>query len=835
MIGDLKLLSVAGITHAAALEGTAQTLPCSLSQQRFWFLEQFDPGNPSLNVAVRWQMRGAVTDAAVEYAFKALHQRHEILRTRFVDCDGEPRQLIEPHANAKITRVDLSRLTIEQRAHEQEAISLREAQRPFDLENTPPVRLAMLRLDETTVVILLTMHHIATDGWTMGILSHEFGVLVSDAMTGAVTPLPPIDIQFADFALWQQDMVSGGAFAPEADYWRTTLANVPRFEVAPDKPRPAKLGSAGDFRLRNIPPALMDPVEAMARRQGQTMYSVAATALAMALAAETGNPDVVMGTQVAGRDDVLLEQVAGLFINTLVLRFDLRTASTGREANEICRRAVDEALAHQRYPFERLVETLNPPRDPSRTPLYSVNFTLIRPVVQSEKFASVDLISLPSQLTGAQYDLLFFMVKRDDGWRMVCESSSFLYEIATPDRILARWETALRQLLEAPDARLLPDGANQKAAGLGHRSIAEAADKTAVVDDVAAIWRELLGRPDITPQSHFFDCGGHSLLALRLLARVGRLIGKPVPVTLLFQNPVLADFVSVISGQRPAPADPAIARIQPLGTLPPVIILNDGAVYHAVARHIGLDRPTIDINLAPPNHPLDRQFLTLEAYAEAAVHLIKRAQPHGPYTLMGHCILGTVAFEAAQQMRRAGEVVSLVVLLDVLAPGYVESMPVYDRALRRMQLLGNTWRDAKDLRAQVATGAISSADALFQYGFMRRSGALAALQKIGVVGTPATTSDVFAGNVLAGHLLDARRSYRMRPYAGDVLQFRASTARSGRLFDHGFGWGRWIAGRYDVVQVPGDHFNMMREPAAAVIGRELNQHLLHLQSLIASR
>ena len=825
MIPEQKLTLVS--SNGVSVVADSAALPCSLAQQRFWFLEQFHPGNPGLNVAVRWQMRGAVTDAAVEYAFQTLIERHEILRTRFIDDDGEPRQLIMPALAAKITRVDLSRLSPEQRATEQDAIGLREAQRPFDLQTGPPVRLAMLRLDETAVVIMLTMHHIATDGWTMGILSHEFGVLVSDAMTGATTPLPPIDLQFADFALWQSDMVAGNAFAADGDYWRTVLTGMPRFEVTPDKPRPATLGTAGDFRLRNVAPALMDPVEAMARRQGQTMYSVAATALAMALAAETGNADVVIGTQVAGRDELLLEPIAGLFINTLVLRLDLTGAKSGREANEICRRAVDGALAHQCYPFEKLVETLNPPRDPSRTPLYSVNFTLIRPVVQSEKFNAVDLISLPSQLTGAQYDLLFFMVKRDDGWRMVCESSSALYATSTPDRILARWEAALRQLLEAPDASLHPVA---ETARVPDAATPAKANSVSLETDVLAVWRELLGRDDITPRSHFFESGGHSLLALRLLARIGRLTGEPIPVAVLFQNPVLGDFVAAISGASSKIIDPAIARIQTLGSRPPVIVINDGAVYHAVAQRIGLDRPTIDINLTHAGGTFERQHDTLEGYAEAAVGLIKRAQPHGPYTLMGHCVLGTVAFEAAQQLRRAGDVVSLVVMLDVLAPGYVETMPAHDRALRRFLLLGNSWRDFKDLKAKVASGETAMADAMFQYGFMRRSGALTALQKLGVVGTPQKTAQEFTENVFTNHLLDVRRVYQLKPYAGDVLQFRANTARNGRLFDKGFGWTPWIKGNYDVIQVPSDHFNMMREPAAEIIGHAVAQRLLALEA-----
>ncbi len=818
----------------AALQASDVALPCSLAQQRFWFLEQFTPGNPGLNVAVRWQLRGAVTDAAVDHAFQTLIARHEILRTRFIDRDGEPLQVVMPTQHVKITHVDLTRLTPEQRNAEQDAIGLREAQRPFDLETGPPVRLAMLRLDEEAVVILLTMHHIATDGWTMGLLSREFGLLVSNAVTGGSSPLPEIEMQFADYALWQSDMIAADSFAADAEYWRHMLADMPRFEIAPDKPRPSVLGTAGDFRLRNPAPILMDAVEAMARRQGQTMYSLAATALAMALAADSGSSEIVMGTQVAGRDDVLLEPIAGLFINTLVLRFDLRRATSARDANAICRRAVDGALAHQRYPFEKLVETLNPPRDPSRTPLFSVNFTLIRPVVQSETFPGVELVSLPSQLTGAQYDLLFFMVKRDDGWRMVCESSRSLYEASTPDRILARWEQALRQLLEAPDAALHAPAIAEASQAAGGDRLDEtpvgARDTVTLEAEVVAIWRDLLGRGDVEQTSHFFENGGHSLLALRMLARVGRVTGKPVPVAVLFQNPVLADFVAAIGGSSSMSVDAEIARIQPLGALPPVIVINDGAVYHAVARHIGLDRPTIDINLAYAGGSFDRAHDTLKDYGAMAVRLIKRAQPHGPYTLMGHCVLGTVAFEAAQQLRRAGDTVSLLLMLDVLAPGYVENMPAHDRILRRFMLLGNSWRDLKEWKAKVETGEITWADALFQYGFMRRSGALSALQKLGIVGMPKQTPQDFTENIFTNHLLDVRRTYQAQPYDGDVVQFRAETARDGRLFDKGFGWGRWLTGRYDIVQVPSDHLNMMREPAAAVIGREVARRLLEIEA-----
>lgn len=814
--------------------------PCSLAQQRFWFLEQVDPGNPALNVAVRWRMNGSISDAAVERAMQALIDRHEILRTRFVGVDGEPRQIVQPRMKAKVTLVDLSRLKAESREVEMEAISLTEARRPFDLDSGLPIRLAMLRLDETGIIVLLTMHHIATDGWTMGVLAREFGRLVAEAMGGAPANLPPLELQYVDYALWQSDVVRSDAFADDARYWATALRDLPQFEVQPDRPRPPTLSAAGDFRLRAIGASIMEPVEALARRQGQTMFTLAATALALALAAETGRKDVVMGTQVAGRDDLLLEPVAGLFINTLVLRFDLQAAQTPQEANGICRDAIQNALAHQRMPFEKLVEMLNPPRDPSRTPLYSVNFTLIRPVIASERFGDIELASMPSQMTGAQYDLLFFMVKRDDGWRMVCESSAALYETATPDRMLARWEEALKLLLEGMEAGPSEGAALMRTFGLAqcepigtksaHLSARTLSGDSALDAAVTALWGELLQRDDIDPKTHFFDAGGHSLLALRMLAKLKQIVGRPVSVAVLFQRPLLADFLAAIRSDASINVDDEIAVLQPAGHKPPVIVLNNGAVFQAVARHLGTDRPFIDLHLARGGGSFERHFDTLEEYAAKAVALIKRAQPKGPYTLVGHCILGTVAFEAAQQLRRSGETVSMVVLLDVLAPGYVEDMPFHDRMIRRMQMLGWSWTWFMELVERVWSGKMTFSHAVFQYGFIRRSGLLRVMQKIGMVEADPPSAETFSEVVFGNQLADVSRIYRLKPYAGDVLQFRASTMREGRLFDRGFGWERWIAGQYDVVDVPGDHFNMMRDPAAGIIGTSIARRLDEIEA-----
>ncbi len=216
-------------------------------------------------------------------------------------------------------------------------------------------------------------------------------------------------------------------------------------------------------------------------------------------------------------------------------------------------------------------------------------------------------------------------------------------------------------------------------------------------------------------------------------------------------------------------------------------------------------------------------------YAADAVRLIKAAQPQGPYTLMGHCVFGSLAFEAAQQLRAMGDQVSLVVMLDTIAPGYVEDMPLHDKLLRRLILMKYAGKHFMELVGKVRRGEMSVAGMLFQYGFLRRSGLMRVLGRLQPEDQREYAAEDFAQVVFTNHLLDARRVHRCRPYAGDVIQFRAHTAREGRLFDRGFGWSRYIAGRYDVVTVPSDHFNMMKEPAASVVACEVVKRLEEIE------
>ncbi|HRK19459.1 MAG TPA: condensation domain-containing protein, partial [Hyphomicrobiaceae bacterium] len=485
-------------------------LPCSLAQKRFWFLEQFEPGNPALNIGVRWRLEGTVSDAAIATAFQTLLARHEILRTTFVEIDGEPHQLIADRIDTKVSFVDLTRLQPDVRQTEAERISAQDARRSIDIRTDAPIRLTSLRLDERNILLLLSMHHIASDGVSVGIIAHEFGMLIAAEMKGRDISLPALELQFADYALWQADMVESGAFEDAGAYWSRKLGDMSYFEVPGDRPRPPKLGTESDFRFRLMAPDVVAAFEAAPMKFGRTLFDVSTSALARMLHAWTGRTDISIGTQVAGRDDVMLEPIVGLFINTVVLRFDMAAAETARELVAHVGSVIDDAIAHRQFPFEMLVQRLNPPRDPSRTPLFSVNYTLIRPVIRSERYDDISLVSLPSQPTGAQYDLTFFLVKRADGWRLTCESSRALYETSTVDRMLEMWEAVLREMLQRPDATLQARRPSTIAAAT-ETAVAstDAVEKDSdIVEQIRAIWSDVLKQPVISGSTHFFEAGG---------------------------------------------------------------------------------------------------------------------------------------------------------------------------------------------------------------------------------------------------------------------------------------------------------------------------------------
>lgn len=425
----------------------ALDFPCSAAQARFWVLEQMGLGS-ALNIAVRWQIDGPVETGRVEAALRDIIARHEVLRTTFHEVDGVPVQRVLPLADVRVAEANLAEVAPTQREQQALAFARQEARRPFCLASAPLLRVTLLRLAPAQAMLLLTAHHLVCDGWSIGIIARELGLRYAASKAGALPTLPALPLQYADYALWQAKWMEAGGLKPHAEYWGAKLAGLQRFEVRPDHPRPAVPTGSSHIHSLLLPRHLTDRMQDLARHHAATMFSVALAGLSAMLYRFTGTAGVSIGTQAAGRDDVELEHLVGLFINTLVLRLDLAGGPTFSEHVRRVRDTVRDALANQRMPIDHVVSMLRPARELHRDPLISVNFILQRSFITNGAYGDIALTDLPSVSSGALYDLNFFMVERPDGWRLSCEYDIELFADLTIKHLL----DALCRLLAAAAA-----------------------------------------------------------------------------------------------------------------------------------------------------------------------------------------------------------------------------------------------------------------------------------------------------------------------------------------------------------------------------------------------
>jgi len=428
--------------------------PCSVAQERFWLLDRLEPGNPSYNVAVRWRLEGRVSTQLLERAWGEIVARHEILRTRFVEVDGKPVQRVAPHCSFKLVEIDLSALPAEARSGEGDRIGLIEARAPFDLSEGPLLRVVLLRHSATLSVILITTHQIVSDGWSIGVMAREMGTIYEALSRQQPIGLEPLAIQYGDYALWQLEWLRQRGTQAETAYWSRQLAGVKPFEVLADRPRPAVPTTNGAIASLVLPRELTNRMQALSAEHGVTLFSAVVSILCATLARYTGKEEIVIGTQVSDRDQVELEPMIGQFVNSLILRNEVRGDPPFTQLLERVSTTISEALEHRHIPIERLLGMVKAGRGGSNAPPVSVNFIFQRTFIQNKNYGEFALVDLPSLVAGAIYDLNLFMVERPDGWRFSCQYNTDQFEAATAKRLLSYFQAALESAVQDPTRRI---------------------------------------------------------------------------------------------------------------------------------------------------------------------------------------------------------------------------------------------------------------------------------------------------------------------------------------------------------------------------------------------
>ncbi|HEV2734414.1 MAG TPA: amino acid adenylation domain-containing protein, partial [Longimicrobiaceae bacterium] len=428
--------------------------PLSFAQERLWFIDRMLPGETAYHVPVLARVRGRLDAAALGRALSAVAARHEALRTTFEERGESAVQVVAAPAPVALPLVDLSRLDAAERERTARALADEEAARPFDLRRGPPLRAMLLRLDGEDHALGLTLHHVVTDGWSMGVLFRDLSALYAAETGSSGAALPPLPLQYADFAVWQRLRLRGETLERELDFWRERLAGAPALlELPTDRSRTAARGRRGGRVELAVPAAVAAALHRLGRAEGSTPFMTLLAAFQLLLSRHAGQEDVVVGTPIAGRTHAELEALVGFFVNTLAVRADLGADPTFREHLRRTRTAVLGAFEHQEVPFERLVEALEVERSLGHTPLFQAMFAV------RDDAARLELAGAATEVeelwTGrAKFDVSLALRGGPAGYAGSLAYDADLFDRETAARMAASFARALAAVAAAPDVRV---------------------------------------------------------------------------------------------------------------------------------------------------------------------------------------------------------------------------------------------------------------------------------------------------------------------------------------------------------------------------------------------
>jgi len=438
------------IIHCRPDNGPA---PLSFAQQRLWFLDQLMPGS-AYNSPGAFRIESSIDVALAERIVNEIVRRHEVLRTTFLSIEGQPVQVIAPVLTLPVAVVDLGNLPEPKREAEVRRLATEEAQRPFDLAQGPLLRVTLLRLGDQEHVFLVTMHHIISDGWSIGVFIREAVVLYGAFSNGAASPLPELPIQYADYAVWQREWLQGEVLEEQLGYWRRQLADISVLQLLTDRPRPAVQTSRGKRQSVVLPKALSEALKALSRQEGTTLFMTLLATFKILLHRYTSQDDLVVGTPIANRNRLEVDGLIGFFVNTLVLRTDLAGNPSFRELLRRVREVCLGAYARQDLPFERLVEELHLERDMSRNPLFQVMFVLENVSLRAAGLPGLTLSAIEADSETALFDLTLQIIDAKQGLTAAFVYNTDLFEAATIARMLGNFQTLLEAVVADPDQRL---------------------------------------------------------------------------------------------------------------------------------------------------------------------------------------------------------------------------------------------------------------------------------------------------------------------------------------------------------------------------------------------
>jgi hypothetical protein len=431
-------------------------LPLSFAQQRLWFVDQLVPGNPAFNVPAAMRLEGRLNLYALMESFKRLIARHEILRTRFETINDLPWQRIEASLDFNLALVDLTLLGEDERRIEGERLSTEEAQLPFDLTKLPLMRAKLIRLNEQEHLLLLTMHHIISDGWSRGVLAREIAAFYEAQARGEEANLRELKIQYGDFAHWQREWLSGEVLEEHLGYWRRQLGRgVPELRLPTDYPRPEKQSYGGGIERFEIGEELSGRLRELSREESATIFMTLLAGFKALLQRYSGQAEIVVGADIANRNREETEGLIGFFVNMLVLKSELGGEMSFREVVRKVKEVSIEGYSYQDVPFEKIVEEIQPERGLDRSPMFQVVFVLQNTPMPKLQLPGLALTPVDAKIGGAPFDLIMMVGETDEGLNGSLAYNTDIFKASTIKRMLKDYRKFLEAFAVDPDQPLV--------------------------------------------------------------------------------------------------------------------------------------------------------------------------------------------------------------------------------------------------------------------------------------------------------------------------------------------------------------------------------------------
>ena len=812
------------------LQASPTVYSASLAQQRLWFLHQLQGRSSAYNVHLGMWLRGSLDLAALHSAIREMVNRHDSLRTAFRLEREKLQQVVEPACSIRIPITDLT--TVADPTAEAYQLARREVAEPFDLSEAPLFRVCLYRATPLDHVVLCTMHHIITDAWSMRLFAKELEMLYSAFSRGQASSLSPLPIRYGDFAEWQLEWFHTDRVQQQLAFWKDKLEGAPALlEMPTDAPRPPEQTFEGAVQFTTISSDVIDGIEKVAARCQATPFMVQLAAFKVLLYRYAKQHDVVVGIPVAGRNQVETEELIGFFVNTLVLRDDLSGNPRFTDLVAQVRETILGAFSNADVPFEKIVETLQPERNLGYNPLFQVMFATLKSAVRSHKFGDLTAYPYVVSAESSIFDLSMTLIQDvDRQWFAQIEYNTNLFGQERISHMLSDYISVLQSVVSDPEGCIvalplpsMPGSADilklssadeqkrdQKKKDKEQRMPSPSVARRAYVrrfkpldreeEMLVEVWKEVLGLREVGIRDSFFDVGGHSLIAIRLIARIQEITGRRIPVAAIFRAPTIEAFAPLLREDTIPEPDPSLMLLNDGdGFIPFFAIAAPGADTFGLsllALHMGKDQSTYKVQASAPiasGRPFTKD--ELRALAQEHVAAIRSVQPHGPYCLGGMCEGVLIAQEVILELESLQEDVGVFAIFDtwVAENSQIRALWAVDYYRQRFQVFRSLQQPER-----LAT----------MKRFVTRL-----FTKNGKHGNGSGTG--------WNQVYWPGEEFREPQFEAPVLLFKRPRQPYYYVRDPQMGWGARSAGGVEIYELNCGHYEFLRQPQVGIVGQVL--------------